>query len=178
MVPGFAHYALQEEEIAKVRSENFGKRLGTGQRGANVYKILESIKIEELPSKVPPGNKTNTTFFIRRTNFDDGPGALADDKAPYSGGYGGHVYAYEVRNEKFKRVVDKSISTTGGFTYKKGGLVYACDPNWIIQWQSYSTRSFEGSELKRHVTYYVTSNPQFLWMNDICLVEYTGIDGG
>ena len=118
--------------------------MGTGQRGVNVYKILESIKIEELPSKVPSGNKTNTTFFIRRTNFDDGPGALADDKAPYSGGYGSHVYAYEVRNEKFKRCVDKSISTTGGFTYKKGGLVYACDPNWIIQWQSYSTRSFGG----------------------------------
>ena len=143
-----------------------------------LYSALESVKDKTIPSVVPTGNKSNTTFFIRRTNFDLGPCALADDKQPYTGGkHGARVYAYEVKNNKFKKAMSKDISTkNGSFTYKKDGHTHFCNTNWIILWQAYISQVKSNTELKRSVTYFVTQNPDYLWMNKLALVEYTGID--
>ena len=41
-----------------------------------LYSTLEEMKSETLPEKIPDGNKTNLSFFLKRTNFDHGPGAM------------------------------------------------------------------------------------------------------
>ena len=41
-----------------------------------LYSTLEEMKNETLPDKIPDGNKTNLSFFLKRTNFDHGPGAM------------------------------------------------------------------------------------------------------
>ena len=41
-----------------------------------LYSTLEEMKNETLPEKIPDGNKTNLSFFLKRTNFDHGPGAM------------------------------------------------------------------------------------------------------
>ena len=153
---------------------NFGERMSKKK----LYSALESVKNKSIPSVIPTGNKSNTTFFIRRTNFDLGPCALADDKQPYTGGkHGARVYAYEVENNKFKKAMSKDISTkNGSFTYKKDGHTHFCNTNWIILWQAYISQVKSNTELKRSVTYFVTENPDYLWMNKLALVEYTGID--
>ena len=106
---------------------NFGERMSKKK----LYSALESVKNKSIPSVIPTGNKSNTTFFIRRTNFDLGPCALADDKQPYTGGkHGARVYAYEVENNKFKKAMSKDISTkNGSFTYKKDGHIHFCNTN-------------------------------------------------
>ena len=130
-----------------------------------------------MPSAIPSGNKSNTTFFIRRTHFELGPGSLVDDKQPYGGKHGARVYAYQLRYNQFKKAISKNISQRkGSFTYKKDGQTHFCNKNWIILWQAYVSQVNNNEELKRSVTYFVTQNPDYLWMNKIALVEYTGID--
>ena len=131
-----------------------------------------------MPSTIPSGNKSNTTFFIRRTHFELGPGSLVDDKQPYTGGkHGARVYAYQLRYNQFKRAISENISQRkGSFTYKKDGQTHFCNENWIILWQAYISQVNNNAELRRSVTYFVTQNPDYLWMNKIALVEYTGID--
>ena len=134
-------------------------------------------KDESMPSAIPSGNKSNTTFFIRRTHFELGPGSLVDDKQPYGGKHGARVYAYQLRYNQFKKAISKNISQRkGSFTYKKDGQTHVCNENWIILWQAYHSQVNNNVELKRSVTYFVTKNPEYIWMNKIALVEYTGID--
>ena len=134
-------------------------------------------KDESMPSAIPSGNKSNTTFFIRRTHFELGPGSLVDDKQPYGGKHGARVYAYQLRYNQFKKAISKNISQRkGSFTYKKDGQTHVCNENWIILWQAYHSQVNNNVEFKRSVTYFVTKNPEYLWMNKIALVEYTGID--
>ena len=172
-------YDIEKEVIAqeviednKVRFKNFGERIAKKK----LYSSLESVKDEFMESSIPPGNKTNMTFFITRTNYQDGPGAVVDDKSPYSGKHGARVYAYEVQNNQFKKAISQDISTKNkSFTYKKDHQVHVCSGNWIILWQAYNNRP-GSNDLNRSVTYFVTQNSDYLWLNKIALVEYTGID--
>jgi pSer/pThr/pTyr-binding forkhead associated (FHA) protein len=166
---------IKSKEIpadTKIRYGNFGTSIGMN----NMYSLLESVREEDLPTEVPNGIKSNTTFYIKRKNFQHGPGSVIDDKAPYTGGYGSHVYALQVCGDRFEKVHNMRIQTKEKFTFNEKGTVKECDPNWIISWESYCKRVREDSELKRSVTVYVTKHPDFLWLNDICVVQYIGID--
>ena len=157
----------------KLSFGNFGTEISTNK----MYSLLELVRKEDLPAALPNGNKSNTTFFVKRKNFEQGPGSVIDDKAPYTGGYGSHVYAHQVRGGRFEKVHNMRISTKEKkFTFKEKGIVKECDPNWIVSWESHCKRVRENSELKRSVTVFVTKNPDFLWLNNICVVQYTGID--
>ena len=94
----------------------------------------------------------------------------------YTDGYGNHVYALQVCDNRFEKVHNMRIQTKEKFTFNEKGIVKECDPNWIISWESYCKRVRENSELKRSVTVFVTKNPDFLWLNNICIVQYIGID--
>ena len=47
----------------------------------------------------------------------------------------------------------------------------------ILKCFDFSPLSYRKSDqLRRHVTYFVTKNPDYLWVNPIALVEFTGTD--
>ena len=157
----------------KVSYSNFGQRI----KKPKVYETLLAVKNEKLLEKIPPGNKSNKSYFIKRTDFTNGPGSIIDDKHPYNGSYGSSCYAYTVSNGKFCKAASGYVSTAGQhFTYKKGDTVSICDENWIISWTYSCSRNRKDAELKRHATYFITKNPEFTWMNDIAMIEYVGVD--
>ena len=163
----------EESEIiatSEICFNNFGKLI----KKPKLFSALENIKNKKLPEIVPDGNKSNLTFFVKKPNTTHGPGALTDDKAPFSERYGGNCYAYEVKGESFRKAHPGYISTSGSMTYKENGVVHPVKDEWIILWTNYAIRS--NDKLKRDVTYIITNNPELLWMNQIALVEYTGID--
>ena len=152
---------------------NFGKT----EKKPKLFATLNAIQKEELPNLVPDGNKTNLTFFVKRPSKIHGPGSLVDDKAPFSEKYGSNCYAYQVIGDSFVRAHSGYICTGGSggsMTYREGQHVYPVMDEWIIIWTCYATRIDDG--LKRNVTYFVTKNTSYLWMNEIALVEYTGQD--
>ena len=167
---------LQEDKDqpeTNIRFSNFARRITRHE----YFLKLASIKEVSLPEKVPSGNKTNLTFFVKRTNFAFGPGALVDDKSPYNGKYGATCYGYKVENGIFKKQHSGYLTTKDmRFTYMFENVPTPCPDDWIIVWSYQSTRDFEGNQLKRHSTYFITKNSEYLWLNQIALVEYIGVD--
>jgi hypothetical protein len=167
---------LQEDKDqpeTNIRFSNFSRRITRH----NYYLKLSSLKEVPLPEKVPSGNKTNLTFFVKRTNFAFGPGSLVDDKSPYNGKYGATCYGYMVENGIFKKQHSGYLTTKDmKFTYMFENVPTPCPDDWIVVWSYQSTREFEGNQLKRHCTYFITQNSEYLWLNEIALVEYIGVD--
>ena len=139
---------LERKEIKEsfVHFKNSGDRRRTNK----LYNILETAKQTTILDSIPPGKKSDMTFIVERKNFNNGPGAMLDDKAPYSGGYGANAYAYNVSNNQFVSVMSKKISTSGSkFTYKnekKEDVVL--DKNWIIHWSARCERKKLNAVLK------------------------------
>ena len=105
---------------------------------------------------------TGGASIVERKNFNDGPGAMLDDKAPYTGGHGANVYAYNVCNSQFVSVMSKKISTSKSqnFTYKnEKNEDVVVDENWIIHWSARCERKKLNAVLKRKVTYFITKCP-------------------
>ena len=94
-----------------------------------------------------------------------------DDKGSYRK-YGHNVYAYAINCGHFEKAHSSYISVKNQMTYKDKGQAHPVKDEWIIIWNGYCTR--EKDDLKRDVTYFCTKNPDFLWINNMVLVEYTG----
>ena len=131
--------------------------MGNKIRTNKLYEVLKAAKDSKLLESIPSGRKSNLTFLIERKNFQHGPGAVVDDKAPYTGGHGSNCFAYCVFNDRFVRAHDKYISTSESFTYRnENDEEVPVDDNWIIIWSSMCKRKRQESILKRNVTYFIT----------------------
>ena len=157
---------------SNICNQNFGKLI----KKPELLATLEGVKTEVLPDSIPNGNKSNTTLFVKRTNFKNGPGAIVDDKSPYDGGWGNNCFAYVTVNGRFKRATSSYI-TTSDMSYKPKDSTVALpvQDDWIVIWTQYCSRKVK-DQLRRNVTYFETRNPSYLWMNSIALIEYIGDD--
>ena len=149
---------------------------GQTLKKSKLLPMLESIKNKKLPDSIFDGNKSDVTLYVKRTNFEHGPGAMKDDKGAYlSQTHGQNVYAYLPVNGDFKKAISGHISTKGNImTYKKGNEICPVEDDWVIIKTSYCTRQKDG--LKRYTTYFNTQNTQYLWINSIAVCEYIGKD--
>ena len=167
---------VQNAPDSKISFSNLGKLI----KNSVLFESLNGIREEQLLEKIPLGNKTNKTYFVKRSKLSpgSGPGSMCDDKHPYNGTYGSSVFAYVVQKETFQRATPSYVSTSGsGFTYKDKGEVTDCKEDWIIIWRYHCSRKVNDSKLTRFTTYFETKNPEFIWLNQIALAEYIGEDG-
>ena len=81
-------------------------------------------------------------------------------------------------NNQFVSVLSKKNSTSGpNFTYKnEKNEDVVVNENWIIHWSARCERKKLNAVLKRKVTYFITKCPEYLWLNKMALVEFTGVD--